>query len=134
MPHGIRPPKTLLMLNGLVAIMLLILAGIAFGLTELIRPGLGGLERGGPLEDSYHEQEPLQWTPDGRTIIAGISGTIYKIGVDRVELTPIHKYHSNIPPGNNQAHPGRPLHPSGPHPSHGRTRPPEPGNCGLYRA
>ena len=94
MQHSIRPTKTLLMLYGLVAIMLLILAGIAFGLTELIRPGLGGLERGGPLDNSYHEQEPLQWTPDGRTIIAGISGTIYKIGVDRVELTPIHKYNS----------------------------------------
>ena len=47
-----------------------------------------------PIGDPYWDKEPLQWTPDGKTIIAGIAGTIYRIGVDRVELTPIHQYSS----------------------------------------
>ena len=67
-------------------ILVVIAAAVGIGATCLHFPSedLNG--------DHYWDSEPLQWSPEGDTIIAGISGTIYEVGVDRVEVTPIHKY------------------------------------------
>ena len=49
----------------------------------------------------YDEPEPLQWTPDGTAMVAGLNGTIHKVYTDRVALTTPHQYD---PETDNRAH------------------------------